>query len=214
MSRLTLFCGLVLFSLPLAAQTEAVDVVDKLQTALMRSAGFSDFSERLQAVSTTIEETHDFSTIARLVTGRHWRTLSATQRTKFLEKFSKLSAMAYAERFKDVGVSKFSHIETLEQPRNSKKVISSLTLDKNASFSEISTKESLSFEYVLHRSDAEQSTQESADSRWQIINVVVDGVSDLALKRSNYASILSEDGFDALIDHLNEKIARIQKTPQ
>jgi phospholipid transport system substrate-binding protein len=44
------------------------------------------------------------------------------------------------------------------------------------------------------------------DEGWQIINIIADGVSDLALKRSEYTSILSRDGFDVLIAKITEKI--------
>jgi len=38
------------------------------------------------------------------------------------------------------------------------------------------------------------------------MNIIADGVSDLALKRSEYTSVLSREGFDALIAKMNEKI--------
>lgn len=49
------------------------------------------------------------------------------------------------------------------------------------------------------------------DDSWQIINIIADGVSDLALKRSDYTSVLSREGFDALIAKINEKIESYAK---
>jgi len=46
---------------------------------------------------------------------------------------------------------------------------------------------------------------------WRIINIIANGVSDLALKRSEYTSILKKDGFDALIIKINEKIESYAK---
>ena len=46
---------------------------------------------------------------------------------------------------------------------------------------------------------------------WLIINVIADGVSDLALKRADYTAILKDQGFDALIATLNKKIAQYEK---
>ena len=46
---------------------------------------------------------------------------------------------------------------------------------------------------------------------WRIINVLADGVSDLALKRVEYRSILSKKGFPVLIDMLKKKIALAEK---
>ena len=49
------------------------------------------------------------------------------------------------------------------------------------------------------------------DEGWQIINIIADGVSDLALKRSDYTSVLNREGFDALIAKINEKIESYAK---
>jgi phospholipid transport system substrate-binding protein len=47
---------------------------------------------------------------------------------------------------------------------------------------------------------------------WRIINIIANGVSDLALKRVEYRSILERDGFPALIDMLKKKIAAAEKS--
>ncbi|HEY6043318.1 MAG TPA: ABC transporter substrate-binding protein [Nitrosospira sp.] len=39
-----------------------------------------------------------------------------------------------------------------------------------------------------------------------MINILADGVSDLALKRVEYRAILQRDGFPTLIDMLKKKI--------
>ena len=46
---------------------------------------------------------------------------------------------------------------------------------------------------------------------WRIINIIANGVSDLALKRSEYTNILQREGFDALIAKINEKIDTYSK---
>jgi phospholipid transport system substrate-binding protein len=53
-------------------------------------------------------------------------------------------------------------------------------------------------DYILHRTE----------DQWRIINVIAEGVSDLALKRAEYAAFLKVKGFDALLMKLNEKIAQ------
>jgi phospholipid transport system substrate-binding protein len=45
-----------------------------------------------------------------------------------------------------------------------------------------------------------------------IINILFDGVSDLAIKRSEYRSIMQRDGFQSLIDMLQVKIAEAEHT--
>ena len=202
---------LCLFSLSLAAQASPLDVVKKLQNALISNADKETLSERLEALSPTIRDTHDFSSIARLVTGRHWRKLEEQQQAQFIDVFTQLSVMTYADRFKSLGTSEFTYIETLEQPRNSKKVVSIMALDADVKFAELSDKKELSFEYILQSTNDLANNDESTSNDWRIINVVVDGISDLALKRSNYVNILNELGFDALIKELNQKISDVEE---
>ena len=57
------------------------------------------------------------------------------------------------------------------------------------------------FDYVLRQTN----------DGWRIVNVLADGVSDLALKRVEYRAILQRDGFQALIDMLKDKIVQTEQ---
>ena len=50
--------------------------------------------------------------------------------------------------------------------------------------------------------------QEGPDG-WRIINIVADGVSDLALKRAEYQRVFSSGGIEALIAELEEQTRRL-----
>ena len=52
------------------------------------------------------------------------------------------------------------------------------------------------FEYVLGQ----------VNNQWVIINIVVDGISDLALKKAQYTSVIEREGFESLLNKLNQKI--------
>ena len=219
MCKLTFFfaiCLLALSAATLAQESVSVTVlnatpasaVQQLQDGLMASAKVASFEKRVEQLSPIVERTHNFSLIARLVTGQHWRKFEEQQREQFIDAFAELSIVTYAERFKDLGDSTFNYVETLEQPRNSKKVISTFALDPNASFSELSDNNSFTFEYIVQPLTT---TDKATNQQWQIINVIVDGVSDLALKRSNYVSTLNEQGLDGLLAELTEKIADIRR---
>ena len=54
----------------------------------------------------------------------------------------------------------------------------------------------VNFDYVLHPTEA----------GWRIVNILFDGVSDLAIKRGEYRAVMQRDGFPALIELLKEKI--------
>ena len=43
---------------------------------------------------------------------------------------------------------------------------------------------------------------------WHIVNIITNGISDLALKRSEYVAVLKKSGLDALLAQLDVKIAK------
>jgi len=52
------------------------------------------------------------------------------------------------------------------------------------------------FVYILNQSGGQ----------WAIINIIVDGISDLALKKAQYTSVIDREGFDSLMNKLTQKI--------
>ncbi|HUL13694.1 MAG TPA: ABC transporter substrate-binding protein, partial [Methylococcaceae bacterium] len=52
------------------------------------------------------------------------------------------------------------------------------------------------FDYILTQSGGQ----------WAIINIIVDGISDLALKKAQYTSVIDREGFDSLMNKLTQKI--------
>ena len=58
----------------------------------------------------------------------------------------------------------------------------------------------LRFNYVLH----------NKNDQWKIINISVDGVSDLALKKAEYTSLVEKEGLPALIHKMENQIRRYE----
>jgi phospholipid transport system substrate-binding protein len=51
------------------------------------------------------------------------------------------------------------------------------------------------------------------DGKWKIIDVYLNGtVSELALRRSEYSSLIQREGFDSLLVALNQKIANLSES--
>jgi phospholipid transport system substrate-binding protein len=60
----------------------------------------------------------------------------------------------------------------------------------------------VSLEYLLH---------ETPDG-WRIINIVADGVSDLALKRAEYQRVFAGGGIGGLIEELERQAQRLERS--
>lgn len=166
-------------------------VVEEFQNTLlsvMKAADKLGFKGRFERLEPAVTVSHDLQAIAQIAVGHHWDQLSDQQRTRLVDTFTTLSIATYAHRFD--GYSG----ETFETHSSDK--LSTNVAGVHSVFVKTDGEE-IRFDYLLRQSD----------DQWRIVNIVVDGVSDLALKRSEYTEILDSDGFDALLQRLNEKIA-------
>lgn len=195
MSRLLhLVCLALLATAAHAGDARAL--IDEFHAALAGVAASqpADFDARFEALVAIVDATHDLESIARLTLGLHWNELDELQRAAFIERFRELSIATYASRFGELREDQFEVLEFVEQPRGRQLVRAQL---------HIADREPLGFDYLLHRTD----------EGWRIVNIVVDGVSDLALKRAEYARTMRDGDFDALLALLDEQTARQRSTP-
>ena len=167
------------------------EIVETLHRALVAAARSPDVDERYRQLRPVVVATHDLPYIAQFALRRQWPTLSATERERFVAAFEELSVMTYARRFANVSEATFSMTGTADAGAGRTTVTASIARDNDTP---------IPLEYLLHE----------ADGRWRIINIVADGVSDLALKRAEYQSALAQGSLDDLIARLEEQTARLR----
>lgn len=173
-------------------------VVVYLQSSLldvMREGEKLSYDERFKYLQPVIDQTHDIDLIIKTILGAtYWSQLDNAQQDLIVETFRQLSIATYAGRFVQHEGEQFQIIEQRTLPRDQVLVRSQLTKSDGGT---------VNFDYVLH--------QVAGD--WRIVNILFDGVSDLAIKRGEYRAILQRDGFQALIEMLKEKIALTRQNP-
>lgn len=175
--------------------TSAKDIVLIFQGELlqiMKQGKRLGFQGRYNKLEKAIFKSHDLTRIARIVVGKEWKKLSDKQKQQLIEVFSRLSISVYAFNFKDFSGESFAYISEDKTARGGIIVhtVFDLPEDKN-----------VKFDYMLIKKG----------DNWRIVNIIANGVSDLALKRSEYTSVLKRQGFDALIAKINEKINNYAK---
>jgi phospholipid transport system substrate-binding protein len=197
---------LVLFALGSpAAPTLAADVatdspaatISTLQTGLVEVASKSSSTtvdERYRALEPLIVATHNLPYIAEFALRRQWPSLSEPDRQRFIAAFQRLSVMTYAARFGNVAGDAFRALEVGEPDANGR--VQVITGIARASQPDVS------FEYLLQKDE----------TGWRIINVVADGVSDLALKRAEYQRVFSAGGLEGLLIELEAQTERLRKS--
>ena len=171
-------------------------VVKRLHESLteaMREGGRLGFKGRLELLTPSVTRTHELDFIARTTLGNLWSKLSPDQQVTFTDTFRQLSISSYADWFKSHEGEAFEFVDQENMPREQVLVRSRIVKGKD---------EVARLDYVL---------RETKDG-WRIINIIANGVSDLALKRVEYRAILERDGFPALIDMLKKKIAAAEKS--
>lgn len=173
----------------------AKDVVLDFQNQLldaMKQGESLDFKGRYEKLEGVVVSSHDLTKIVRIVVGKEWRNFSDEQKVKLINIFSRLSISTYAHNFKKYSGESFTFISEEETARGGVIIHSVLILPED---------KDVKFDYMLKK---------KGDS-WRIINIIASGVSDLALKRSEYTSVLKREGFEALIAKIEEKIDNYAK---
>lgn len=188
-TKFFLFFLLICLSFNGYASETPESVVNSLHGELIKIMQASDdlgYEGRYHQLEPVVNASFDFNTIARVVLGRYWKKLDEEQKSRFIKTFSELSTATYAARFDSFSGESFKYLNEEKMKKGRVLVKTQLTTSDRV----------IPFNYIL---------QPSQD-KWHIINVIADGISDLSLKRADYTTIMKTEGFEALIDKIQEKI--------
>lgn len=170
-------------------------VVAELHDGLVRLAAddaTATVPERFEKLAPLIRATHNLPYIAAVTIRPEWPTLSEEQRARFVDAFERLSIMTYAARFENIGPGTF-RIEGTSDAGGGRVQVSAVIVRAD--------RDDIPMNYVLQR----------RDGPWRIVNIVADGVSDLALKRAEYQQILNDGSIDDLIRHVLDQAAQLEQ---
>src|ERR1700730_680778 len=171
-----------------AASDPAAIQIERLHTALLKSMQAGSrvpLAERYRGLQPVIEEVFDLPCITRLSIGPPWAKLSQEQQQVSLAAFRRLTIASYAVNFREFDGEKFE-IEAIVASRGAYKVVQAHLISPH------DTPASLT--YQMHE----------VDGVWKIVDVYYDGVSELTMRRSDFAAALASGGTPVLIAHLNK----------
>ena len=172
-----------------AAPASGGDTVQGLYDALlstMKNGRTLGQSGRFTQLEPVIRRTFDISSMARLSVGLSWAGLSEAQRQQVTESFGRYISAIYADRFDSYAGQKLQVIG--EQPAVAGIMVRSQIVKANG--------EPVKVDYMMRR---------NGDS-WLISDIYLDGaISEVATRRSEFASVLKSQGIDGLIAALNRK---------
>jgi len=173
----------------------AVAVVAHFQQTLitvMKKAPELGFKGRYRVLSPAVLASHNLKFIAQITMGPYWQHLSAASKAAFVAVFTQLTVATYATQFDGYSGEVFKETGAHVLAQGDVLVETTLSADGQ-------TKAVL--DYLLAPSG----------SQWKIINIVANGVSDLALKRAQYTEVIRNKGFPALLATLKKKVAQLSR---
>src|SRR5271166_5011285 len=144
-------------------------------------------SGRYGRLAPVVDRVFDVPYMTRLAIGPSWATLSPAQQQQLTEAFRHYIAATYADRFDSYSGQQLQ--VTGERPYNADVIVQTKIVKSDG--------EATTLNYLMRQNQG----------AWQISDVYLDGtISQLAVQRSEFHSILQRQGFDGLILALNRKV--------
>ena len=172
-----------------AASASGSDTVQGLYNTLlstMKNGRALGQSGRFVQLEPVVRRTFDIASMARLSVGPSWATMSDPQRQQVIDGFGRYISAIYADRFDSYSGQKLQ--VTDEQPATAGVIVRSQIVKANG--------EPVRVDYMMRKNG----------DAWLISDVYLDGaISEVATRRSEFASILKNEGIDGLIAALNRK---------
>lgn len=141
---------------------------------------------RYARLEPVIGETFDLPYMTRIVVGPVWTRISALQQQQAIEAFGRYVAATYAGRFDSYTGQKLQ--VTGERPRAADAIVESRIIKADG--------KAVAIRYLMHQNG----------DHWRVADVYLDGtISELATRRSEFSSILQQQGIGGLTAVLNAK---------
>jgi phospholipid transport system substrate-binding protein len=161
--------------------------------AVMRDAKRLGFDGRYSRLAPTVERAFDLPLMTRIAIGPGWAQIPADQQQRLTQAFSRYTISVYANRFDDYGGERFE-VDLQGAATANGVVVKSRLVKSNG--------EKVALNYLLHQ---------DAAGVWKIIDVYLSGtVSELATRRSEFASVLQRAGAEGLLREIEQRTAALR----
>lgn len=177
---------------------QATRRVEALHAALldvMKNAESMGYQGRYERLKPVVLQIFDLSFMAEKSVGRYWKTASPEDRKLLVDTFTRYTIANYAGRFDGWSGQSFETLREEPSARGTLLVRTRLVDPEG---------DDVNLDYRLR----------SVDGSWKIIDIYLNGtVSELALRRSEYSSLIKREGFQALLSALDERIESLAQAP-
>ncbi len=177
---------------PPAVGAEPPAPIERLNDTLidiMKRADDLGYQGRYDVMAPVVRETFDVPFMAAKSIGRTWRKLGAEDRERWVAAFEGYTVSNLADRFDGFSGESLEIVGEKPASHETRVVLTLLTRPGD---------DDVELNYRMRE----------GDGGWRVVDIYSDGkVSEIALRRSEYASVLKQGGIEKLIASVNAKTA-------
>jgi phospholipid transport system substrate-binding protein len=184
---------LALTALPLATfaatakatvETEVGKILQHLKDPAFKDLAKEEQVEKIRAIINTV---FNYTELSKRTLGREWRKFSPEQQEEFKQLFGKLLESSYADRVLAYTSEKIEFGKEIELRKNKVEVESAIITADNKSIP-------VNYRMIFK------------EDKWQVYDVVIEGISLVQNYRSQFREILAKKSPEDLLATLREKV--------
>jgi phospholipid transport system substrate-binding protein len=157
---------------------------------VMRRADELGYQGRFEMVAAHVDDTFDMTFMASKSIGRHWRKLDDEQKARWVQTFNDFTVSSYADKFDGYSGQTIEVVGEKPASHGTLVILTRLTRTDD---------DPVDLDYRMR----------DGEDGWRVVDIYSDGkVSEVALRRSEYAVVLKEGGIDTLIEAVTRKTAK------
>jgi phospholipid transport system substrate-binding protein len=161
--------------------------------AVMKEAKRLSFDQRYSRLTPAVNRSFDLPLMTRIAIGPGWTQIAADQQQRLTAAFSRYTVSVYANRFDDYSGERFE-VEPRGAANANGTVVNTRLIKSNG--------DPVVLNYLLHQ---------DAAGGWKIIDVYLSGtISELATRRSEFASVLQRAGAEGLVQMIEQRAAALR----
>ena len=166
--------------------SEVVESFHRSLLDVMKHADELKLQGRYERLTPSMDGAFNLPVMMQIASGGKWRSASDDEKAKLIEAFRRVSVGTYAARFDGYSGEKFETLGEQDGPSGSRLVATRIVRPN---------KDPVPLTYVTRKFGDE----------WRVVDVIVSGgISELAVRRSEYNAILKDGGPRELIARLNQ----------
>ena len=166
-------------------EAEVGKILEQLKDPAFKAMAKADQIEKIRSVINTV---FNYTELSKRTLGREWRNFSTEQQEEFKQLFGKLLESSYADRVLAYTSEKIEFGKEVELRKDKVEVESAIITADN---------KSIPVHYRMVK----------IDDKWQVYDVVIEGISLVQNYRSQFREILAKKTPEDLLDTLRKKVS-------